>query len=729
MSLFNKKIVGSNLQGTNLDQMVSGIQNQMNATGSSFASKRVAAGAMAMESIDGVVKAELDQAVTNLTTAMESIANTHLTAKGIKVTQAQRDAAIAIAVAGSDTAGFLQGKVTHNVAATENLEVIGVSAGDATNGRMREALEAYDERDNKSAVVYSTAYNMQAARQDEFGETLFPTVVVTPDQPGLMTSIRIISVYDDVRRQTNGSLDQFKKRNIIHAVIDPTILRNDQTKMVPVYRAGSESNFVSGTFVAAAPVLLDGESINTAPLAFGKKFSLLGLSQTDALLSTGLQDTSDSIDTAIALAAVYVKVKVGANTDVLKFNTNRLPTSVFGAAQQGQQRQMNLNFDNSSLQISVDTKVVGGGALVALAPIVAGGYTVRLNLAVYGSVNCELGDTTLTPSALTVVSVKDSNGTYLPLDSGAGATIVALFADPLTVAIGYDLDAQRSNLNRRQRGQLLDTSFYNQLYMVPLRSPISVPRPLSSGDQTDSSDLAALITTTHIRTSNAAVGELFRAADLLKAYVSSNDTIANAPSILGVTRFLVNPFYEEKQFDAVDVVDSIKSHERAKDLQAALVNFARDIAYRMYRNSGYKAAADALAGGVSAPPTVIIATDPVIAQYFMLDGDFRTLGNDFQVKIVSTTDNRMTGKFFITFGDFTNGAEGAPNPMHFGNMAWKPEMTVVLPMPRNGGISKELTVQPAFLHIVNLPCLAMVTVSNISDVIASKVTVNQHTVI
>jgi hypothetical protein len=66
--------------------------------------------------------------------------------------------------------------------------------------------------------------------------------------------------------------------------------------------------------------------------------------------------------------------------------------------------------------------------------------------------------------------------------------------------------------------------------------------------------------------------------------------------------------------------------------------------------------------------------------------------------------------------------------MHFGNMAWKPELTLVLPLHRNGANSKELTVQPSFLHVTNLPIMASIVVKGISDVVAAKVPVSMHTV-
>lgn len=722
----NKARNGSTLGQTPLDTLVAGIQNQVNNRGVSFATSGVAKAAMSMEGIDSTVALELDGAVQDMSAALESITGQHQALKNFS--KVQRDAAVVAGIIASDIPAFLRAPTKHNVTATENMSFLTPNGGDFFDARMSQAMEAYDEKENKNAVVYSVAYNMQAARQDEFGEAFFPTVVVTPDQVGFTVSIRLIQVYNDVRRQVSGKLDAFSKRNIIQAVIDPSILRNDQTKIIPVYRDEAKTNFVSEALVAPRPVLLDGESIVTAPLAVGKTFSLLGLSQTDALLETGLMDTTDSIDTAVALEALYLRVPAagGAPERVVKFNTMRLPTSVFTYALQGNYRMMNLSFVTDALQVNENTKDVANAPVAQFSAVADGGYSVRLALRVGGSVNLELADTNVFASGVDVARITDRDGNDIPLDTGAGATIAALFAGMSVV--GYDLDARRTNLNRRQRGQLLDTTFYNQVYAVPLRSAITIPRPLTIGDANDSSDLAALITATHIRTSNAAVDELLRVTDVLSEFVNSKDRLDMSPEILGVARFLVKPFFEHSRIDMATAIDSIKSHERADDIQAVLVNKLRDMAYRMYRDSGYKAAADALAGGVSQVPTVIIGTDPVISRYLTVTGDLRTLANDFNVKIVSTLNQRMAGKIVMTFGEFGAGKEGMPNPMHFGNMAWKPELTLVLPLHRNGANSKELTVQPSFLHITNLPILATIEVAGIEDVVASKQPLLMHSV-
>lgn len=713
MNLFtNKNRPGSAHVSTALDNLVAGIQSHLNQSGSTFVSSAVAKGAMSMESIDPVIQQELGSACDDLNTALEGIA-TELNISA-QLSTSQKNAATAAGIIASDIRGFLHAPIKRDVVAQENMAFISPRGGDAFDARMKPALEAYDEKENKNAVVYSVAYNMQAARQDEFAETFYPTVVVTPDQVGFAVSIRLIQVYREVRRQTNGNTDKFNKQNIIKAVIDPTILRNDQMKIVPVYRDESRAHFVDSALVKPRDLDLEGTMIPTAPLAMGKKFSLLAISQTDALLETGLQDTTDSIDTAVVLNALYVQV----GNEVFKFNTARLPTATFNYAVQGNYRQMNLQFENSSLKIDKDTKTVAQAASVVLADIASGEYTVRLNAAVSGSVNLELADTSLFASDVIVARVTNKDGEVLALDGAEAKAIVDLFK--AAKIIGYDLDAQRTNLNRRMRGDLLDTTFYNQVYAVPLRSPITIPRPLTAGDQNDSSDLAALITATRIRTSNAAVDELLRVEDILKEFVNSKDSIHDSPEILGISRFLVQPFFEKSVLDVAKEIDSLRSFERAADVQALLVNKLRDMAYRMYRDSGYKAAADALAGGISQVPTVIIGTDPVLARYLMVSGDFRTLGNDFNVKVVSTLNERMAGKIIMTFGVFNGETDGVPNPMHFGNMAWKPELTLVLPLHRNGANSKELTVQPSFIHITNLPIMASIEVVGIEDVVASK---------
>jgi hypothetical protein len=137
--------------------------------------------------------------------------------------------------------------------------------------------------------------------------------------------------------------------------------------------------------------------------------------------------------------------------------------------------------------------------------------------------------------------------------------------------------------------------------------------------------------------------------------------------------------------------------------------------YRLYRDSEYQAAADALAGGVAAMPEVIIGTDPVIARYITVSGDLRTLGGEFGFRVVSTLDSRMKGKIVVAFANKDGSQNSQPHPLNFGNMVWAPELVLKANLSRGNTYSRETVVQPRFLFVVNTPIMGVIEVANIPD--------------
>lgn len=716
--IFSKKLASKGPE-TGFQAALENLKGYFNDQG--FNRAGITGAALSMESISDAQKHELQTAHGSLSAALETLAKDM--GFSTVVTEAQTDAALVAGLVSGDVRAFLKHPVTQPMVSTESMHVVSIPGISDSFEKRSLSVEAYDEKDNRNAAVYSIMYNMVAARQDEFGEAFFPTITVSPDNIGLAVSIRLFQVYDEFKRNISGALDQYNKKNIIRALIDPTILKNDQTRIIPVWRNEAKDNFTDVALIPKRSIVHEGETIDTSPLNPGKKFSLLGLSQTDTLLASGVMDMTDSIDPAVVLSALYIKV----GADIIKFNTESLPLSTFAPAAQGLHRLMNLNFASTSLMINKDTKLVDGAALGALAAIADDDLIVRVEVNATGNVNVELGDTQVFGNTASIFQVQSAETQEtMDLTTGAGKAIADLFVD--AKIIGYDLRAYRTNLNRRQRGQFLDVTFFQQMYSVPLRAPITVIRPVTSDGQTDSSDLAGLITATHIRTSNAAVGALIDASNQLNEYVDSRDTAGMGPDVLGVGRFLVRAAYQRDTLDVATTIDSLTSSDRIEDLRSLLVNRLRSMAYDLYVESGYKAAADAYFGGASKAPTVIIGTDPIIARYLIVEGDLRTLGPDFDVRIVHTLDNRVTGKIFLSFGQFDSDLNSKPNPLHFGCMGWKPEMTLVLPISRDGQISKELTVQPSFLHIVNMPIMGELIVENINDVVASKVAIKNRPV-
>lgn len=650
-----------------------------------------------------------EAAGSELSIAMESL-NTTIAGLSGSLTAAQREAAY--------HAGAISGNIGAFLKNNDMGQIRGALAASDGIGRINAALESYDEKENRAAAVYTVAYNLQAARQDAFGEAFFPTVVVAPDQQGYHIHLNIVNLINGVRRKATGELDNWNRHNIVHVIRNPGLINSTTTEIHPVFSDEKKSLFVDEALLAPTTATVNGEVVTTSALAVGKRFDLIGLSQTDLQLDQGHMDETDSIDTDIVLRSIIVKV----GNDVLEFPTAQLPGAQFVYPIQGDQQRMDVRLETDALSINPKTLTASAAALDTLKPVVDGNLVVYLSTTVNGSVVRDKGNTEVNANPVRVESIIDASGAVHTPDSAQYAAIVALFAT--AQVIGYNLDARRTNLNRRSIGQMLETRQDVQAYAVPLLSPFTVKRPQGLNDTTDASDLASLVTLTRAMASGKAVDKLLETAAMLKAYVQEGRRpLGDNLMVLGIARHLITAFYEFQEIKVDTTVVTRNSAELAANIQATLINVIRDMVFRAHQLSGYKAAADMLAGGESAKPTVIIGTDQTIGRYLQVQGDLRTIGGGFDnVIIVDTQNEKMHGKIFITFG-VEGAADGVPHPLQFGNMAWKPEVTVVLPIHRNGANSKELTVQPAFRHIPNLPVLLELTVSGIPDTVETRVPV------
>lgn len=597
------------------------------------------------------------------------------------------------------------------------VEPIMMGAGGRMDYRLQPSMESFDDRELRETLPYSIAFNIFASRQDEFSEMFYPTTVVTPDQAGIDVNVSRFLVFNEVRRAIDGKAADFGKKNLLDAAVDSSILGDETTRLVPVVLADNSNldKFVNPVTVAPSFVKLAGQSIPTAPLAMGNTVDLIGISDFAPLIGSGVLDHTDSIDARILLDAIYLDVKGATPGPGIKFNTSRLPRNTFNKTVERNFREMNLQFTSRDIVIDKDTRAVDGSVIPELAAVAAGDYTVRLEVSVNGEANVEFGNVKVFTAPVRVATIHDVNGTEISLTAGAGASIKATLE--ATALVGYDLHVNRTNANRRTRGLLLDTTWETDRYTIPLASPISAPAPTSSNR--DAADLKALITAARIRNSNNAVTALLNYADTLKAFVRGPRRKNVVPEVQGMGRFLVEPFFEEHTLDLVQAINTIKSHEKATDIQQVLVNAVRDVAYRMYRDGRYQAALDAVSGGSGEIPTLAVGTDQVLIRHLIVDGDNRTFGTMFDKFLLkSTLDERMANKIVLSF--VRNNTDG-PDPLTFGTHAWIPELTSSIQVTRNGAVVKESMVQPRTLHFNNLPMMAVINVVGLSEVLSDKI--------
>jgi len=596
-----------------------------------------------------------------------------------------------------------------------------------SDGSMKRYLstESYDERDNKRSQYFSVIYNMKASRQDEFGEVHFPTIMVAPDQAGVTIEIDLFYVIEDVKRSTTGALTDFRRRNIIRAYVDPTILKNDGTRVVPVLRPTSVSNFVDPADVAPYIYNLEGVDIQTAPLKIGASFGLIGLSQPDELLASGLMDYTDSLDTFIQLKNLYLKFTDGTTTDIVSLDVSDQTGATFTYAPQGNTRNMILNMDTNSVILKPATTKHDGSALTYLTEIAANTYNIRMNIIMSGNVTLNDGKGSVFGNKVITYVIRDAAGNLVDQTTAPAAALVAkLNAGTI---IGYDLTAYRANVNRRQRGQLTDSQRFFEIINLPYRSPATTVLPVNEVDRNDGTVVNKLVTLTNIRTSNEAVRALLDYELKLKSFEDVRDLVGNPPEILGIGRHYVIPTYFTENIDMSLIVDSRTSFERIRDVRAAIVEKLRYYAYEMYRMSEIQPALDAIYSGMPPKLTVNIGTDPVIYNYLMADGELRTLGEKFNCNIVCTNNITFRNRLIMTFSVADESRNTKINPLNFGNMLWSPEVTVVLPITRDGQMSKELSVSPRFVHLCNSPIMTGLTITNLPSV-ANKIAVNTKVV-
>lgn len=607
----------------------------------------------------------------------------------------------------------------------QNSTVLAMGLSDAAAGRAF-SLEAYDDRETRASQTHSILYNLMSSRQDAFGEAFFPTIICSPNEVGATIAMRLFYVYNDFKRSATGALANYNRKNLVRAYADTSILKNDLTRGVPVLRtSGADANtdkFVPVTDVPAWSENLGvGVTVTTGALKVDTKVDLIGISQTNELLRSGIMGPTDSLDTFLKLERVFVKVTDGTDTDVFAIDLGALPSAVFTHSVQGNTQRLQLLMDTDSVVLSPATKKLTGANLAVLDELT--NHAARVQLSIAGTASIDKGDGSVQRGQLSLVALRNATN-----DLVTGTVFDDLAAKIASAEIiGYKLTYFRSNSNLRQLAQLVDTQTEYRVIPVNWRSPLSALAPVTRDGVNDASTIESLITATGVRVSNEAVIALTRVANELKSYVPVADASGTLPEMNSIGHYLVNPVYFEENVDLAATVDSRASHERLSDIRAALVEKIRYYANEMYRTSQYQAAAAVTTGNKDFKPTVIVGCDVVTANYLQSDGDLRTLGESFDIKVVSTTAFEVVGKIFVSFGVYDSNRNSLINPLNFGNMLYTPEMVLNLPISSDGQTSKRMTVTPRFVHFNNLPVLTVLNVTGLPAVVG-KVATNYHVV-
>jgi hypothetical protein len=646
---------------------------------------------------------------------------------GSKLTAAQRDAASRIASLAIDPRAGMQAiaqakspRTSQGALSVEAQDLGVIDAVDASTL----STEAFDGQSMNNALYFSIAYNLFAARQDEFGETFFPTITIDPAMSGIAIGTDVTSLYTDFNRATSGAPDakRFNKITLSKAIYDNNLMGADRNKVLPVSRAGNAAMLLPALNHSDNST---GETITTAPLLIGKEVNLLGISQTDAMLAKGTMDAYDALDRTINLTSVIISLSTtgaGAVTEYFRVPVGMLPYSNFAYTAQGHDKDLSLAFDTVDVAFLTSSTVMHNGSASTILAALPVGHRVKLHLKLNGDGNTQYGDVAVYAVVADVDSIYDAAGNLLTNTAAAAVTILAEFAS-LKVE-GYELEAYLTNTNLRKQGQLVTIDHYEQSYSVPVRSGVSVVMPVNASNS-DDSRLVGQIQTTGYRMNLAAVETLVSYANNLNVLTANgaNTDIA----VMGVGRYHVDPFYNEAVLDLATIVDSESSSERADDIREALVATIRDKVYAAYIDSKFNIA-NTMIHGNDSKVGVIIGTSYRIKNYLVGDDGVLDLGSDFVAKVVATPNVSIGDTMYITFSDHMSGDRNkAVDPISFGCCLWAPTISTDVSTTINGAVTRRFQTMPRFLQICHLPIIIKLVVTNIAAVLG-KVSSNRHTV-
>jgi len=584
------------------------------------------------------------------------------------------------------------------------------------------AMESFDGQVVSSNTPYSFAVNMVMARQDEFTETIYPTVVLKPGVSGCAVAATVEKIEGQYLR-SNASADRLKRNSVslVKALIDAdSILAGEKTRLVPVLNATNAEVLVD---TLAYDTTVTGETIRTAPIKPDVDAPLMGISQTAAQLSQGVRDNTDAMDDTVILENVYYTLTDGTDTSTHVINVSGYTSARWVPTASGHSKDIALNFVSDSLVISVDnTKQVDGSASAVLDNLNMPGHTIVVRGVLYGSGNTEIGDLSVSKGKFELLELRDAAGNVVP-QTDAKFTTVKGIIDAMEF-IGYEVDAYATNSNLRQTGYILSAETVNTIYSVGYRTPISVLKPqIHTADvDNDANKIKSFGNQARAMSTVLGINKLLKYAGFLRnATENGIELVTN--ELAGAAKDLVNPYYTNKEIDLATVVDSTNSKDITANIKGAISAVIAQTVNEMMDGSGYLDAFENTNMNLGAKPTIIIATDRKIKAALTGDGQPLDLGGNVNVKVVATGSKQFINKIMVMP---TTGSK-ALNVLNFGFRAFVPTPTVEVKRSINGTSINALYNQPAFEFVNLLPILAEFDVTGF-ETVTKKIPQNVHTV-
>lgn len=583
------------------------------------------------------------------------------------------------------------------------------------------AIEHFDGRRPDLLQAANFVYNVSAASQDSFSEAFFPTVVGDITKAGFTIGIDVPHTQTEfLRTNTNPDGPKFNRTSIITAISDPeAVFGADYIKLLPVAGTTYDAVLELG-FQNPNKVFYDAsnEEIDTAPYKLGTTIPVMAVSQTATLLSKGVMDNTDTLDSAVVVSKLYFEV----GADKIALDISRLPGSTFTYSTRGSDRDILLNTKTQFVVDLTSLTQFDGSATTEFGTVPAG-YKAVFNIVMGGTGNVADGDVAVYVNEFAFAGVRDAAGKTVKVGE-AGYSDVETAAKKF-LAKAYDLDARITNTNLRRKGVMISSNRITEVVAVKAKSPIYADAPVAGQNygENDSRFLNELLSFTGILMNMSAVKTIKGFADYMRNNAAGNIN----PSEIAIDAIggqVFKPYFKSETIAVNNLIDSQRSAERVEDIKALITDKIADAVNDMLSTSGYNNYNEFVAK--KSTTDIVVGTYSKLARYL---GDTLDLGNGRNVKVVSTEnlDIKNGNKLYVTVGDF-NPNRSTVNVARFGSNVFIPSLiTTGLVATENGATSTKSIVNPRFEHVITLPCLIEFNVTGLEESL-NKVTLNTHAV-
>lgn len=589
------------------------------------------------------------------------------------------------------------------------------------------ALEKFGSQELNNIVVNTVSLAVSAAAQDSFMSLVFPMVVVDPMQSHIATQVTY-SIFGKGFERFSGNVDSRPAEyEMILNMYKKELYRSDYTKLLPVVGVKANKEDDSENLLVKAqfkvPEYRGTENCLIAPIKVGRRWDLIGGSQTAADLAKGVRDDSDVLDKTIKLNSIYLEASVGGEERYIKLDVTNTKGITFSPRNDGKGTWTTIAFGhNFKFNTSLAADFRSDYAETSKGKMFGDSVEEQiLEVSVDLNVTIDIGDGSVTKSSgsMSLISVNKGGNEYKSPSDPVFKAAEALLAK-IKVA-GFLVDASVTNTNFRDKGIQGKVRSENYITGVGIKSSIGLTGEIDAAKKEGNSGDYDLFTieeqSVYIdqQMGGNAITVLFNYIDNMRTHKDNNtlDQVTTETT----AEHLVRPYLHEETIDLMKVVDSIKSSERMEDIRSALINMIRFRAIKMDRESNYRDAVRYRFKTIKR--TLVAMCDTEIASILTCND-----GKNGQNNRIPLTDSidlivaesfypEFAGKLIISYVTPEDNNNGNIPVLNVGALLYSPMLNYTIAVKDRAGASvKELHNILRFEHLINLPIFTVFNVEN-----------------